>query len=99
MPKSRLPYEVWFRNVRPIVWNRDKRKCVQCNKSVSLNKCHIDHIKAGIVATNKLSELRTLCKKCHALRTCFLHRGLSARGVEEGIIPPKWRHLTWDEDI
>lgn len=99
MPKRRLPREVWIKNIRPIVWNRDKRRCVNCNKKVSLDECHIDHKIAGILGTNKINELRTLCISCHALRSCFLHRGLTSLAVEKGIIPPKWRELTWDEDM
>ncbi|NRD77374.1 HNH endonuclease [Bacillus sp. BRMEA1] len=97
MPKSRLPREVWFKNIRPIVWERDNRRCVRCNKEISLNECHIDHKQAGIYGNNKISGLRTLCFRCHALRACYLHRGLTSKAIEKGIIPPNWRDLTWDD--
>ncbi|WP_251009405.1 HNH endonuclease signature motif containing protein [Bacillus sp. ISL-39] len=74
-------------------------RCARCNKKIPLNKCHIDHKLAGKLGTNKISNLRTLCFSCHALRTCFLHRGLTAKAVEKGIVPPNWRHLTWDEQV
>ncbi|WP_343837611.1 HNH endonuclease signature motif containing protein [Salinibacillus aidingensis] len=74
--------------IRPIIWKRDKRRCVKCQEKVALTDCHIDHKNAGIMGSNKISELRTLCKSCHALRSCYLHRGLTARAIEVGIIPP-----------
>lgn len=98
MPKNRLPKQVWFNNIRPIVWNRDNKKCVRCHKQISLGDCHIDHKQSGIRGNNKISELRTLCFPCHALRTCYLHRGLTSTAIEKGVVPPNWRQLTWDDE-
>lgn len=82
MPKSRLPKEVWDENIRTIVWKRDCCKCTKCNKTVSLQECHIDHIVSGKFGSNKISNLRTLCIYCHSLRHCNRHRGLTAKSIE-----------------
>lgn len=97
MPKSRLPKEIWDENIRPKVRKRDSCKCTKCNKTVSLQECHIDHIVSGKFGSNKISNLRTLCIYCHSLRQCNRHRGLTAKSIERGMLPAKWRHLTWDD--
>ncbi|MEK4669003.1 HNH endonuclease [Niallia sp. FSL R7-0271] len=61
MPKSRLPYVVWYQNIRPAVLKRDNYRCTSCSKLVSHDKCHIDHIISGRFGSNRLSNLRTLC--------------------------------------
>ncbi|MFS0824347.1 HNH endonuclease [Bacillus sp. 1P02SD] len=97
MPKKRPPSETWNKNIRPVIWNRDGRKCVHCGTQVTLRNCHIDHIISGVTATNKFSNLRTLCYKCHVLRADPLHRGMVQQAIKGGIIPPRWRNLIWDE--
>lgn len=96
MPKSRLPQAVWFENIRPYVWKRDHFKCTNCHNPVRLEQCHIDHIVSGKLGSNQLSNLRTLCLACHSLRECNRHRGLTSKAIENGVIPPNWRHLTWE---
>lgn len=96
MPKHRPPKEVW-QELRSLTWKRDKGKCVHCGEPVSLEDCHIDHIKSGKNASNELSNLRTLCRRCHVLRADNRHRGMIAKALRDGIIPPNWRELVWDE--
>lgn len=96
MPKKRSPSEIW-RELRKIVWLRDNKCCVRCNKPLKLSECHIDHIKSGKLGTNKLSNLRTLCKTCHVLRYDFRHRGMIHKALQQGIIPPNWRELVWED--
>jgi len=96
MPKSRQPQEVW-QETRRIVWERDRHKCVHCGESVKLEECHIDHIKSGKLAGNELSNLRTLCRRCHVLRVDKRHRGMIASALRDGIIPSDWRGLVWGE--
>lgn len=101
MPKSRQPKEIWD-ETRKTIWNRDKGRCQgpYCKDapewSLSLNLCHIDHIKSGKNATNKLTNLRTLCRRCHVLRADNRHRGMISKALEDGIIPPDWRGLVWE---
>lgn len=95
MPKHRLPIEIW-RKIRVIVWERDEGRCVRCKIQLKLSECHIDHIKSGKTASNSLSNLRTLCRKCHVLRNDKRHRGMISKALRDGIIPPNWRELTWD---
>jgi 5-methylcytosine-specific restriction endonuclease McrA len=95
MPRKRPPREVWA-VLREAVWNRDRRRCVRCGRRVTLDGCHIDHIQSGKKATNKLSNLRTLCRKCHELRADPRHRGMTARGLQDGTIPPNWRESVWE---
>ena len=95
MPKSRPPFEEWQQK-RKKVWKRDGKKCVRCEKSLSLKKAHIDHIVSGKRGTNKMENLRTLCRRCHVLRVDIRHRGMIAKALEDGVIPPNWRELTWE---
>jgi 5-methylcytosine-specific restriction endonuclease McrA len=97
----RQPREIW-RVTRRKVWERDEKKCVRCGKAVALvgswrklTGCHIDHIKSGMMGTNKMSNLRTLCVLCHATREDRRHRALTMRLVREGLLPPDWHGLTW----
>lgn len=96
MPRHRPPREVW-KQLRKIVYERDDGKCVHCGKSITLEECHIDHIKSGKNATNELSNLRTLCRTCHVLRLDKRHRGMIAKALRDGIIPPNWREFVWED--
>lgn len=96
MPRKRLSRELW-REKRELVWERDGRACTHCGLPVALNKCHIDHIRSGKLGTNKFSNLRTLCRRCHVLRADFRHRGMIANALKDGIIPPNWRELVWED--
>lgn len=95
MPKKRQPREIW-NDTRKRVWERDGGRCVHCDAAVKLNKCHIDHIKSGKLAGNEMSNLRTLCRRCHVLRADPRHRGMIANALRDGIIPPDWRDLVWE---
>ncbi|HQL36042.1 MAG TPA: HNH endonuclease [Bacillota bacterium] len=96
MPKKRPPKDVWS-NIRMIVWMRDNKCCTHCHSAIPLNKCHIDHITSGKRGTNRLSNLRTLCRKCHVLRADNRHRGMIATALRDGIIPVDWRKHTWED--
>jgi 5-methylcytosine-specific restriction protein A len=78
------------------VWTRDGRKCVRCELALGLDECHIDHIQSGKRGTNELSNLRTLCRRCHVLRADMRHRGMVAKALEIGLIPFNWRELVWE---
>jgi len=100
MPKSRQDKEVW-RETRRKIWLRDKGKCQgpYCQDkpewSISLRKCHIDHIQSGKFGSNHIDNLRTLCRRCHVLRRDMRHRGMIASALRDGIIPADWRGLVW----
>lgn len=96
MPKKRPPKEVW-RVIRRQVWERDGKRCVRCRVSVSLTKVHCDHIKSGKLANNSIANLRSLCRRCHILRADQRHQGMIAKALADGIIPPNWRELTWED--
>ena len=96
MPKSRQPKEIW-EVTRSRVWERDGGKCKHCGEPVALDVCHIDHIKSGKLGTNEMSNLRVLCRCCHVLRVDMRHRGMIAGALRDGIIPPNWRELVWDD--
>ena len=95
MPKKRPPKEVW-NVIRIKVLERDGYRCVRCHVEVAVDTAHIDHIKSGKLAGNELSNLRTLCRRCHVLRADFRHRGMIAKALADGIIPPNWRELVWE---
>jgi len=95
MPKKRLSDELWSQQ-RERVFKRDGGICVHCGASVTLETCHIDHIRSGKLAGNELSNLRVLCRRCHVLRADHRHRGMMASALRDGIIPPNWRELVWE---
>lgn len=97
MPKKRTPFETWYTNIRPIIWKRDGGRCVKCGMVISLEKCHIDHIISGIKGSNKLSNLRTLCPKCHVLRSDNHHRGMIKSAIRKNLITADWRKFIWEE--
>lgn len=102
MPKSRQPQEIW-QETRRKVWERDKGRCQgpYCKDkpewSISLETCHIDHIRSGKNSANHFSNLRVLCRYCHTLRADNRHRGMIATALKLGIIPPDWRELVWED--
>jgi hypothetical protein len=101
MPRHRPPREIW-KDLRRQVWERDRGYCqgpyCQGKPPLSLTECHIDHIRSGKLASNALTNLRVLCRRCHVLREDERHRGMIAAALKAGIIPPDWRRYVWDED-
>jgi hypothetical protein len=64
---------------------------------VPLDEAHIDHIQSGMLGTNRDTNLRVLCQRCHVLRADRRHQGMIAAALRAGIIPPDWRRLVWDD--
>lgn len=79
-----------------MVLERDGYECVRCQSKLSERTAHIDHIRSGKLGTNEISNLRTLCRRCHVLRADMRHRGMIAGALRDGLIPPDWRSLVWD---
>lgn len=96
VPKHRPTREIW-QALRENVWERDGGQCVRCRVALTFETFHCDHIKSGKLSTNALANLRTLCRRCHVLRADFRHRGMIASALRDGIIPPNWRSLVWDD--
>lgn len=97
MPKRRTPSETWYQNIRPIIWKRDGGKCVNCGLPIALEQCHVDHIVSGLKGSNKLSNLRTLCPRCHVLRLDYRHRGMVNSALRKKIITADWRKFVWED--
>jgi 5-methylcytosine-specific restriction protein A len=95
MPRKRQPREVWAKT-RKKVFARDGGKCTHCQIELTIETCHIDHVQSGKHGTNELSNLRTLCRRCHVLRADFRHRGMIANALRDGVIPPDWRSHVWE---
>jgi 5-methylcytosine-specific restriction protein A len=95
MPKIRQPGEIW-RLTRLKVLERDDYRCVRCGKILTASTAHIDHVVSGKNGTNELTNLRTLCRVCHATRADHRHQGLTAKLVRSGELPPDWRGLVWE---
>jgi 5-methylcytosine-specific restriction enzyme A len=79
------------------VWVRDDKRCTRCLKELNLNSCHIDHKKSGLLGTNEMENLRTLCRKCHVLRADLRHQGMIDKALQDGVISPGWRDHVWDD--
>jgi 5-methylcytosine-specific restriction protein A len=97
VPKKRQPKEVWLKT-RERIWMRDGGLCQYPHGKhpVTLEECHIDHIRSGKLGTNADSNLRTLCRMHHVLRADARHRGMTASALRDGIIPYNWRELVWE---
>lgn len=97
MPRKRQPKEIW-RETRLRVLSRDGYRCQRpcCGAALTENESHVDHIKSGKLGTNELSNLRSLCRRCHVLRADFRHRGMIANALRDGIIGPNWRKEVWE---
>ena len=95
MPRKRQPKEIW-RETRRKVISRDNFQCVRCEVIVTEQTAHCDHIRSGKLGTNEMKNLRTLCRRCHVLRSDFRHRGMIANALRDGIIPANWRELVWE---
>ena len=96
MPKKRQPKEIW-NATRLRILERDGYKCMRCNKDVLVSTAHIDHIKSGKLGTNHDSNLRTLCRRCHVLRSDHRHRGMIAKALFDGLIDKNWRSECWED--
>jgi 5-methylcytosine-specific restriction endonuclease McrA len=98
MPRRRPPRELW-QTIRRQVWERDQGLCQYPygTHPVSLDACHIDHIVSGKRGSNDMSNLRVLCRYHHVLRADHRHRGMIAKALADGLIPPSWRELVWDD--
>jgi 5-methylcytosine-specific restriction endonuclease McrA len=97
VPRKRPPEEIWQERRRE-TWERDAGRCTHCGVTVALDECHIDHIRSGKLGGNELANLRTLCRRCHVLRADNRHRGMVAGALRDGIIPPDWRGLVWEDE-
>lgn len=97
MPKRRPPASVW-RQLRIIVYKRDKGRCQHCGRFVSLVDSDTDHIISGKRGNNRLVNLRTLCEVCHALRRDNRHGYLHWRLAKEGRLPSDWEDMLWDDN-
>ena len=97
MPRKRLDKELWIEK-RIQVWESDGHKCTRCKVDTTIDECHIDHIKSGILGSNRLENLRTLCPRCHVLRADIRHQGMIPKALIKGIIQPGWREHVWDDN-
>jgi predicted nucleic acid-binding Zn ribbon protein len=61
--KTGTSYANWFREMRPVILERDQYACAVCGKTEKLVVHHVDHIPKYNVAHN----LITLCPTCHAV--------------------------------
>lgn len=66
--KTGTSYAKWFREMRPLILERDQRRCVTCQqieslagRRTNLRVHHINHLPWD----NRAQNLVTLCKSCH----------------------------------
>lgn len=100
--RRRLPRPIWQQR-RALVWRRDQGRCrgPYCREAppIPLEAAHVDHIiPLSRGGTNALANLRTLCRRCHVLRAGQEHQGMIASALRDGLIPPDWRPLVWDDE-
>lgn len=103
----RQPLEQWL-VTRQRIYERDRGTCQSpanaspknnglCMGEVSLRIAHVDHIRPlSSGGSNHVSNLRTLCPVCHALRLDRKHEGMRSRLVKKGLIPVYWKQFVWD---
>ena len=92
-----------WRETRKQIWNRDEGRCQgpycqdQPPFSLALQIAHIDHIlESSKGGSDTDANLRTLCRRCHCLRSSIAHQGMIAAALRDGAIPPNWRTLVWE---
>ena len=73
--KERDAYEELYKQFwnlrRDQVLERDRYRCRMCGSGSSLS---VDHIKSrGAGGTDEMENLRSLCCKCHEIRTNYVH--------------------------
>ena len=100
--RQRRPSAAIWQQLRQQVWERDGGRCqgpyCRAAPPLALDVVHIDHrIPLARGGTNELGNLRTLCRRCHVLRADHTHQGMVAQALRDGIIPPDWRALVWDD--
>ena len=100
---KRQPAAVW-RVTRRRVWKRDRGRCQgpYCRElpdwSLSLRSAHIDHIQElSQAGRNHVGNLRTLCRRCHCLRSSHAHRAIVIEALIDGVIPLNWREWMWSD--
>lgn len=65
--------------------------------SLPLDAVHIDHIvELSAGGTNAASNLQSLCRRCHCLRSSIAHQGMIGFALRDEVIPPNWREWVWD---
>lgn len=99
---KRQPSPLW-QATRQRIWQRDQGRCQgpYCQHdlpySLSLKEAQIDHIlEKSQGGTDADANLRTLCRRCHCLRSSIVHQGMIAAALRDGLIPPNWRSLVWE---
>jgi 5-methylcytosine-specific restriction endonuclease McrA len=101
--RQRRPSRELWNLLRRQVWLRDQKRCQgpYCRDAppIALEAAHIDHkIPLSRGGTNQIENLRTLCRRCHVLRADRNHQGLVDAALRDGVVPPNWRELVWDDD-
>lgn len=61
--KTGTSYANWFREMRPVILERDRHACVACGKTEKLIVHHVDHVPRH----NEAHNLCALCATCHAV--------------------------------
>lgn len=61
--KTGTSYANWFREMRPIILERDRHACVACGSTKKLIVHHVNHVPMQ----NEAHNLITLCATCHAV--------------------------------
>jgi 5-methylcytosine-specific restriction endonuclease McrA len=90
-PNSRPTDTKWSRQ-RKRIYARDRGICQRCQIAVPFGDCHIDHIQPlSLGGSNKDSNLRVLCKICHALRKDKAHAFLRNTLKKQGLLPKGYR--------
>jgi len=94
MRNRQPPSAVWTDRGRT-AWERDGRQCVRCEAFLSFKDSRTDRVDPS--GSYGLGNLRTLCRRCYTLRVANVGKGLAAGALRDGIIPPDWRGLVWDD--
>lgn len=86
-----------MQSLKSQVLARDGHVCVRCGAALDSSTARVDRV-SKLESDKKPSNLRTLCAPCYVLRLIPGREGLRAQALADGIIPPDWRSLVWDDD-
>ena len=74
--KEWIPYEEYqayllsdeWKELRHLRFQFDNGRCCECNQEVTIDNCHCHHITYARLTDELLSDVQTLCRRCHCIK-------------------------------
>jgi 5-methylcytosine-specific restriction enzyme A len=91
------PHATISAHVHRRVWERAGGRCTHCGAAIPRGQPYTDLATLDLAGRYRytVDQLRLLCRRCQVLRGN--KPGMVATALRDGIIPPNWRELVWDD--